>query len=112
MRNAVAASKLTSTLVAQLLIYTLLHSHDITGNGARLVTHIMSAMPPFKHRDPGPIGLLSDAQVEMGTGTQRRQSSVLRTLWMQLTLSSMRVHFVSCRCRQERISSDVLLGCL
>ena len=28
------------------------------GCGARLVTSLLSQMPPFKHRDPGPLGLL------------------------------------------------------
>ena len=28
--------------------------------GARLVSHIFHNMPPFRHRDPGPIGLLAE----------------------------------------------------
>ena len=30
--------------------------------GARLVSHVCSHMPPFHHRDPGPIGLLAAEQ--------------------------------------------------
>lgn len=38
--------------------------HEAARAGARLVSHLFSAMPPFHHRDPGPIGLLADAHAE------------------------------------------------
>ena len=31
--------------------------------GARLVSHVCSHMPPFHHRDPGPIGLLAEREL-------------------------------------------------
>ena len=42
---------------------TLAQCYDAVAAGARLVTQVMSAMPPFKHRDPGPVGLLADGRV-------------------------------------------------
>jgi N-acetylglucosamine-6-phosphate deacetylase len=35
--------------------------------GARYATHLFNAMPPFRHRTPGPVGaLLADARVTIG----------------------------------------------
>ena len=39
---------------------SLAQCYDAIAAGARLVTHVMSNMPAFKHRDPGPVGLLAD----------------------------------------------------
>ena len=41
---------------------SLAQCYDAVAAGARLVTHVMNSMPPFKHRDPGPVGLLADGK--------------------------------------------------
>jgi len=45
---------------------SLAQCYEAISAGARLVTHVMSSMPPFKHRDPGPVGLLADGQHHTG----------------------------------------------
>ena len=42
---------------------TLTQCRAAVQHGARLVSHVLSCMPPFHHRDPGPIGLLADGAV-------------------------------------------------
>ena len=43
---------------------TLAQSEAAMGAGARLVTHALSSMPPFHHRDPGPIGVLASCNAD------------------------------------------------
>ena len=42
------------------------HCETAVAAGARLITHVFSHMPPFKHRDPGPIGLLAEREAAAG----------------------------------------------
>lgn len=48
---------------------TLAQSRAAVDAGATLVSHVMSNMPPFKHRDPGPVGLLAHGTSAQAGGT-------------------------------------------
>ena len=54
---------------------TLAECRGALHSGARLVTNVLSCMPPFHHRDPGPTGLLADRSSADGVQQQQQQAA-------------------------------------